>query len=177
MRVKLLQSYVAGIYVTQGLDVVQRWLSLLFRPYVALAYRIIRSEYGLPLDSLPPLPEAKERSSPLSTVRYQPPPRNYSIAPAGVTTGHLSLFNQYLQQKGKFVEWVWTESDVTNGKATPVWAVRAMIDQQCVGRGRATTKKAAKNEAAAQALQFFGVCVSPSVSSMEGDIFTWEYQV
>ena len=77
-----------------------------------------------------------------------------------MTTGHLSLFNQYLQQKGKFVEWVWTESDVSNGKATPVWAVRAMIDQRCVGKGRATTKKAAKNEAATQALQSLGVSVS-----------------
>ena len=77
-----------------------------------------------------------------------------------MTTGHLSLFNQYLQQKGKFVEWVWTESDVSHGRATPVWAVSAMIDQHCVGKGRATTKKAAKNEAATQALRSLGVRVS-----------------
>jgi ribonuclease III len=160
------------VYVTQGLEVVQRWLSLLFRPYVALAYRNIRVEYGFPSDLLPALPGAGDTSSSLTTVQYQALPASYSLAPAGMTTGHLSLFNQYLQQKGKFVEWVWTESDVSSGKATPVWAVRAMIDQQCVGKGRATTKKAAKNEAATQALQFLGIYVGPSVYLLEADRLT-----
>jgi Double-stranded RNA binding motif len=157
------QSYVAGVYVTQGLEVVQRWLSALFRPYVTHAYRIIRAEYGFPPESISPTPEGDDTSPTPPLVQSRMPPLSYCLPPTGMTTGHLSLFNQYLQQKGKFVEWDWTDSDVTNGKATPVWAVCAMIDQRCVGKGRATTKKAAKNEAATQALKSLGIYVSPQI--------------
>ncbi|KAF8507391.1 ribonuclease III, partial [Gautieria morchelliformis] len=163
IQADVFESYVAGVYVTQGLEVVQRWLSVLFRPYVILAYRIIRAEYGFAPETISPIAEGDDISPTPPLVQYQMPPTSYCLPPTGMTTGHLSLFNQYLQQKGKFVEWDWTESDVTNGKATPVWAVSALIDQRCVGKGRATTKKAAKNEAATQALQSLGVYVSPQI--------------
>jgi ribonuclease-3 len=154
------QSYVAGVYVSQGLQVVQSWLSALFRPYVALAYRVIRAEYGFPPEPIPTTPLIAAPSSsafaPPPSLQHKPP-STFDAAPRGVTTGHLSLFNQYLQQRGKYVEWVWAESDVSSGKATPVWAVRAMVDGGCLGKGKATTKKAAKNEAAKEALLALGV--------------------
>ena len=124
---------------------------------------MIRREYGFLADALPT--PSLMSTSPFSSA-FAPPSLSHSLPPTfdpalrGVTTGHLSLFNQYLQQRGKYVEWVWTESDVNQGKTTPMWAVRAMIDQRCFGKGKATTKKAAKNEAAKEALLALGVGVS-----------------
>ncbi|KAF8587159.1 ribonuclease III [Ramaria rubella] len=163
IQADVFQSYIAGVYVTQGLGVVQTWLYSLLRPYVALAYRIIRAEYGFPPE---PLPSSPPPSEPIPTESVKPlpapsprPPPTFTTSSRGVTTGHLSLFNQHLQQKGLYVEWDWADSDVSSRKATPVWAVRAMVDQQCLGKGMSTTKKAAKNEAATQALQSLGVIV------------------
>lgn len=73
--------------------------------------------------------------------------------------GHLSLFNQHLQQQGKGIEWVWSDSQGQGTRTTPIWVVRAMVDNECLGRGRGSTKKAAKNEAAKEGLRKMGVYV------------------
>ncbi|TCD67270.1 hypothetical protein EIP91_000347, partial [Steccherinum ochraceum] len=48
-------------------------------------------------------------------------------------------------------------------KTTPIWVVRAMMNEKCIGRGRGSTKKAAKNEAAKEGLRELGVFVSQQV--------------
>ena len=83
-----------------------------------------------------------------------PPPR----IPGNV--GHLSLFNQHLQQQSKSIEWVYVDSAGEGTKTTPIWVVRAMIDGECLGRGRGSTKKAARNEAAKEGLIALGIYVS-----------------
>ena len=70
---------------------------------------------------------------------------------------------QYLQQQNKVVEWVYRDSADHGTKTTPVWLVRAMVNSECIGRGRGNTKKAARNEAAKEGLQAMGVYV-PCVS-------------
>ena len=45
-------------------------------------------------------------------------------------------------------------------KTTPIWVVRAMVEGECLGRGRGSTKKAARNEAAKEGLLALGIYVS-----------------
>lgn len=73
--------------------------------------------------------------------------------------GHLSLFNQHLQQQLKSIEWVYSDSAGEGTRTTPIWVVRAMVDGECLGRGRGSTKKAARNEAAKEGLAKLGIAV------------------
>ncbi len=91
---------------------------------------------------------------PVQSWSIPPPPR----IPGNV--GHLSLFNQHMQQQGKCVEWVYVDSEGEGTKTTPIWVVRAMCEGECLGRGRGSTKKAARNEAAKQGLLHLGIYVS-----------------
>jgi ribonuclease-3 len=94
--------------------------------------------------------------------------------------GYLQLFNQYAAQQKKAVEWTFDKStgsslapggnrakpvsvdileDGEGSEATPVWVVRALVGPRCIGRGKGRTKKAAKNEAAREALKALGVVI------------------
>ncbi|KDQ64198.1 hypothetical protein JAAARDRAFT_27824 [Jaapia argillacea MUCL 33604] len=154
IQADLFESYIGGLYIDQGLDAVKGWLSRLFRPYITEAYRIVRIQHGLP-----PSPPA---TPPLgATSGYSPPP-----SPTSPTTGHLSLFNQYLAQQNRLIEWVYTDGHVPPGlegivtaKTTPIWAVKAIVDGEPFGSGQGRTKKAARNEAAKEGLEKMGVNV------------------
>jgi len=125
---------------------------------------MVRKEYGLP----PSDGTAPAKTTPLAQLSANtsmeapkpmwasPPLAQYS----GNSVGHLALFNQCLQQESKPVEWVYTDSAGEGTKSTPVWVVRAIVNGDCVGRGRGSTKKAAKNEAAKEGLARLGVHVS-----------------
>lgn len=141
-----LQAYVGGLYLDAGLDAVQVWLHELFRPYIVEAYRIMRVQHGLSPD--PPACTPRRDSAPPTSPAG--PSRNVP------SVGHLSLFNQYLQQKSQAVEWVYADSEGEGTKTTPIWVVRAMVNGECLGRGRGSTKKAAKNEAAKEGLKAMG---------------------
>jgi len=47
---------------------------------------------------------------------------------------------------------VYHDSAEEGSSTTPVWVVRAIVDGDCVGCGRGSTKKAARNEAAKEGL-------------------------
>jgi len=161
IQADLFESYVGGVYEVGGLALVQSWLYPLFRPYIDQAYRCIRVQHGLPEEPehRPPVtptpgPKLAEPLPPLTSSWSSPAPGRQ--APS---IGHLSLFNQHLQQERKSVEWVYIDSAHEGSKTTPIWAVRAMLQGQCLGRGKGNTKKAAKNEAAKEGLQTLGVAV------------------
>ena len=181
-----LQSFVGGAYLDRGLEVIKSWLHPLFRPYLAEAYRIVRVQHGLPPEPEPVYPTLRTiyrhvSLSPLlsgsgsdssGTVTPDPvqggvgggvPVQSWSIPPPPRipgNVGHLSLFNQHMQQQGKFVEWVYVDSEGEGTKTTPIWVVRAMCEGECLGRGRGSTKKAARNEAAKEGLLHLGIYVS-----------------
>jgi ribonuclease III len=111
----------------------------------------VRVEHGL-------TPEP-EPVSPLSSSDHSRSRSPASRRRLSASIGHLSLFNQYLQQKNKVVEWVYKDSAGQGTRTTPVWVVRAMVNEECIGRGRGNTKKAARNEAAKEGLQSMGVYV------------------
>ena len=150
------------------------WIEPLFTPYADAAYQIVRQQHGLP--AMPP----SFMGGPTG-----PPPSDLSAAsqtftdtselPSTITIGHLALFNQHLQKANRQVEWIYsTGGDPGNGytdmglspdlaikgtKTTPVWYVKVMVDGEFHGRGRANTKKAARNEAAKEGLQKLGIVV------------------
>ncbi|CAL1700256.1 unnamed protein product [Somion occarium] len=178
IQADLFESYVGGVYEDGGLQVVKDWLQPLFRPYITKAYRLVRIQHGLPPDPPPPnptrrvviSPSSSSSSTPSSGQGHSPSMQNVSMpfAPTWSTpppsriaasTGHLSLFNQHLQQKCKHIEWVYSDSAGEGTRTTPIWVVRAMVEGKCLGRGRGSTKKAAKNEAAKEGLQNLGVLI------------------
>lgn len=122
------------------------WFRSLVVPWVEEAYEIMKKEHGVVDDPVDPksLSEPPNKDS-----MHRLPP---SIMQA---VGHLSLFNQTLAQRGKFVEWVFQDTGVQS--RTPMWYVEALVDSRCVGKGKGGTKKVAKNEAARHALIYLGV--------------------
>ncbi len=161
-----------GLYLDRGLEFSQTWLHPLLRPYIAEAYRIVRVQHGLspdpdpyPLITLAYAHSQNNSSAPANGAQSSPRPAaaTWSIPPPPRipgNVGHLSLFNQHLQQQCKNIEWVYLDSAGEGTKTTPIWVVRAMVDGQCLGRGRGSTKKAARNEAAKEGLLALGVYVS-----------------
>ena len=141
----------------QGLDVVKKWLCVLFLPFVHEAYRVVREQHGLP----PPV------ETPVfpTFVKYDPSlsPQGWVTSPvpslAPPTVGYLSLFNQHVQQKRMIVEWVYSSERGAGTKTTPIWSVRAVLDGQTIAVGRGMTKKAAQNEAAKEGLNYLKVSI------------------
>jgi len=154
--------------------VVKAWIEPLFRPYALAAYQIVRQQHGLP--AMPPsfmggatrLP-GRDPSAPSQIFTDSSELFNTT------TIGHLALFNQQLQKANRQVEWIYSNGgDPGNGyadmglspdlaikgtKTTPVWYVKVLVDGVFHGRGRANTKKAARNEAAKEGLQMLGIVV------------------
>ena len=157
----------------------KRWIEPLFTPYADAAYQIVRQQHGLP--PMPPSFMGGATKPPLSDPL--PPSQIFMDASElpnttaiGATIGHLALFNQHLQKTNRVVEWIYSngEDPENNGytdmglspdlaimgtKITPVWYVKVMVDGEFYGRGRANTKKAARNEAAKEGLHKLGIMV------------------
>ncbi|KAI0331275.1 ribonuclease III [Cubamyces sp. BRFM 1775] len=173
IQADLFESFVGGLYLDQGLEAVKSWLHPLLRPFLAVAYRIVRVQHGLPPEPPYPVPAMTYRYAyNITTPALQGaesalgtkaglPPQSWSTPPPRMPTsiGHLSLFNQHLQQQCKAIEWVYSDSAGEGTKTTPIWIVRAMVDGECLGRGRGSTKKAARNEAAKEGLVKLGIPV------------------
>jgi len=108
----------------------------------------------------------------------------HNISITEPTIGHLPLFNQLLQKANRRVEWVYDDlnvgkalkgdqpdsaayrdmclpaEDMIKGtKVTPVWYVKVLVDGEVYGKGRGSTKKAARNEAAKGGLDKLGIKV------------------
>lgn len=120
------QSYVGGLYLDRGIEVVRSWLRPLLLPYVRESYSMFREEYGLPpsdgdspAKTATPLAQ-RSTNTPSEASRSMwasPSAAQYSVA----NVGHLALFNQCLQQVSKSVEWVYADSAGEGTKTTPVW--------------------------------------------------------
>ncbi|KAI0776193.1 ribonuclease III [Trametes elegans] len=174
IQADLFESFVGGLYLDQGLEAAKAWLHPLLRPFLTMAYRTVRVQHGLAPDppylhSPPPsyhihaggtAANGTALAAPAQTWSTPPPPR----MPASI--GHLSLFNQHLQQQSRSIEWVYSDSAGEGTKTTPIWVVRAMVDGECLGSGRGSTKKAARNEAAKEGLVKLGI----PVPQFEGQI-------
>ncbi|TDL29361.1 ribonuclease III [Rickenella mellea] len=155
VQADIFEAYVGGLYVDQGLPVVQTWLNNLLRPYVVEAYRIVRNQHILPPA---PAPVERQPSSPGSSTGSGNL-SNGTPPPAAATMGHLSLFNQHMQQTNTVVEWRYDNVRGEGTRTTPIWKVHAMIGNDCLASGQGNTKRMAKNEAAKEGLSKMGVVI------------------
>ncbi|KIJ32706.1 hypothetical protein M422DRAFT_233987 [Sphaerobolus stellatus SS14] len=159
IRADVFESYVGGLYITSGFDVVRIWLTALLTPYVKEAYAEVRAQYGLPPSNHEPEPERD------SSAIYDSPPST-----SAQTSGHLSLFNQYIQQNGIIIQWIWSDSELQAKGPNPKWVAKVLCtsdpkgifevdkgEQGYIGVGMGRTKKAAQNEAAQKALGVLGI--------------------
>lgn len=73
--------------------------------------------------------------------------------------GHLALFNQYLQQQHKSVEWVFTKERGESAKMTPCWTTRVKLDGHVLAAGIGNNKQAARNDAAKKGLEKVGYVI------------------
>jgi len=178
IQADVFEAFIGGLFLDQGLEAVKAWIEPLFSPYALSAYQIVRKQHGLP--ALPPSFIGGATSTNKLPGNDFPTPSHICMGSSEqfntTTIGHLALFNQVLQKANRQVEWIYSngEDPSENGyadmglspdltikgtKATPVWYVKVMVDGVFHGRGRANTKKAARNEAAKEGLQKLGITV------------------
>ena len=158
----------------QGFEAVKQWIEPLFTPYADAAYQVVRQQHGLP-----PLPPSFIGGA-TRLLPNDPSTTSQMFTDAGeltnTTIGHLALFNQHLQKANRQVEWIYSNGAdpqdngytdmglspdlaIMGTNTTPVWYVKVMVDGEFHGRGRANTKKAARNEAAKEGLRKLGIVV------------------
>ncbi|KXN89461.1 Ribonuclease 3 [Leucoagaricus sp. SymC.cos] len=168
IQADVFESFVGGLYLDQGLEVIRAWLDKLLGPYTKAAYEIVRQQHGLPALPNFPVPSRFGRFNDglqgLNGVMHDELP----TTPAG---GYLALFNQCLQKGNREVEWMFSDGRredadkpeslvvVKGKKATPVWCATVRVDSEVYGKGKGTTKQLAKNEAAKQGLERMGINV------------------
>jgi len=156
IRADVFEAYVGGLFLDQGLEVVKHWLYILFDPYIHEAYRIVRNQHGLPPVEepleYPPSPPCDQNVCMMHDWPSPPSPLSWSSS-----GGHLSLFNQHMQQQRKTIEWIYSSDRGPGTKTTPIWRVQALLDGQCIAEGRGSTKKAAQNDAAKAGLEGLNV--------------------
>lgn len=178
----ILQAYIGGLYIEQGMDAVHKWLRPLLKPYVVEAYARIRSQHGLKNvpGPQPPLiinsaPPERKPDDPIASSMEQlvlsdtsspnTPPTHLED---GAPHGYLGLFNQHTMQQKLTIEWKYElhhgdpnlSTDVGPGAiSTPIWTAKAAQGKKIIGRGQGRTKKIAQNIAAREALKYLSVDV------------------
>ncbi|KAF7354579.1 Ribonuclease III [Mycena sanguinolenta] len=172
----IFKAFIGALHLDQGLGPMKPQLDALFRPYCPSAYELVRESYRI--DPSKQLHTASvSPSQPIHPSQSPPSPSS-----ADSSVNHLALFNESVQQGNWRVEWVYSdhpsaatgldaggsnrivtsqESPPRGSKANsmPVWSVEVRIDGECFGRGEGNTKKAARNQAAKEALSRLGAVV------------------
>jgi ribonuclease-3 len=129
------------------------------RPFVRDGYAKIREEYG---QFTPPTPVSAGFDKQTDSSR------SVSSQSSEVVGGHLALFNQHCQRNGQRVEWKYC--DIPEGsRNTPVWTVETYVNDRCVARGKGSTKKLARMDAAREGLRFLGVVVCVNRSAIDAN--------
>ena len=148
------QSYIGGLYLDQGLTAVEKWLKALFKPYTTEAYVHARAQHNLLPSSVSPSTVSPDPASSSSGTDTTPLTHQYS---SNSSTGHLVFFNEKLQKEKREKKFYY--DCITEGRTTPTWVSRIEVDGKVLGRGKGDTKKAARNEAAKEALIGMGTIV------------------
>lgn len=140
---KFFNTYVGALYIRNGIETIQGWISRLINPnsetqyQVAPLQKIINSGYQSPpppLTQPPPLPA------------FPPSPSTPYGAVSSLVS--LALVNQTAAQKGYQVTY---PAEQTGPPHQPTWTVKCCLNSQECGRGVGKSQKIAKEEAARQA--------------------------
>ncbi|KAJ7619169.1 hypothetical protein DFH06DRAFT_1235514 [Mycena polygramma] len=133
-------SYVAALYIRNGLHHVQPWISSLIDPTADM------NSFVTPSFASPPPPAAMPPPLPHQI------PNNPSSGSASLIT--LALVNQTASQKGLSV--TYPAEQVSGPSHAPTWKVSCCINGIKKGEGSGKNQKMAKEEAGRQAFQAMG---------------------
>jgi len=139
---RFFKSYVGALYIRNGVNHVQAWISALIDPEASAAQPPDVNTFGAPpppLGNPPPLP---------------PHLSNNPLATANTTTNILSTLNQTAAQKGLSV--TYPAEHLGGPPHAPSWKVSCHINGIKKGEGVGKNQKAAKEEAGRQAWQAMG---------------------
>ncbi|TRM66039.1 hypothetical protein BD626DRAFT_486582 [Schizophyllum amplum] len=155
------KKYVGAIYVRQGMDVVQTWISRLLNPDI--------EPILAPGRHTSPPQQQHQHYQQQQDVTMAPPPPPPTTAPppmpAGAPPGTpapmipggngvtLSLMNQTAMQKGFAVNY---DASQTGPPHAPTWSVRCILNGNEYGTGTGTSQKKAKELAAKEAFERLG---------------------
>ncbi|KAF7775783.1 hypothetical protein Agabi119p4_4176 [Agaricus bisporus var. burnettii] len=135
IQADVFESFVGGLFLDQGLDIVTKWLEKLFTPYSKAAYQIIRRQHGLSATPITPLlPRFHHLGGKPAACNGRQNGGVLDDVPTAPAGGHLSLFNQHVQKRNDRVEWKFSDRDeeesakeqesavIAKGrKVTPLW--------------------------------------------------------
>ncbi|KAJ7438711.1 ribonuclease III, partial [Mycena galericulata] len=156
-------SYIGGLYTELGFEPVETWLNALFRPYAIAAYNILSAQYSST--------NAKQESPSVPGSDCPSPP---FPGDRDGTVNTLALLHEHLQKRRQRAEWIFSDSSSFGqnasksgsteisrprggGPQSPMWSAEVVVNGEILGRGEGSTKKAARNEGAKQALIRMGV--------------------
>ncbi|KAJ6506291.1 hypothetical protein C8R47DRAFT_967163 [Mycena vitilis] len=155
-----LRVFVGALYLDQGLEPVKPWLRAVFLPHSIKVYDLLRDLHG-----------SSKQGSPAVNTTPSPPSLPSSTLP-GSPASPLALLNECVQKGNRRVDWAFVNHEAgssggalqspsrENSKTkTAVWVAEVLVDGEVFGRGEGNTKKAARSEAAKQALPQLGVSV------------------
>ncbi|KAK7026562.1 hypothetical protein R3P38DRAFT_2942160 [Favolaschia claudopus] len=148
----IFKAFIGALYLDQGNEVVKSILDSLFRSFTTSTYESLRESHGLS--------HAKKIVSKTANTGNSPP-----ASPSDSCTNFLALFNESAQKGNRKVDWNYDDHPSvgmssaqsspprgTNTAQITKWAVEVLVDGEVFGQGEGSTKKAARNEAARQAL-------------------------
>ncbi|KAK7053704.1 ribonuclease III [Favolaschia claudopus] len=147
------KAFFGALYLDQGNEATKPILDSLFHPYTTSAYEFLRRTYGSPS-------QQENIATKVPSIVAQSPP----ASPSDVSSNFLALFNESAQKGNRKVDWNYGDHPSAgtaspqsspprgNTAQTTKWVVEVLVDGEVFGRGEGSTKKAARNEAARQAL-------------------------
>ncbi|PFH49820.1 hypothetical protein AMATHDRAFT_62471 [Amanita thiersii Skay4041] len=163
-----LNAYAGAVFLHDGYDIVQNWISKLIDPSGGLIDQpegsLSSPSFSQPVPRATPPPLSLSPSP--SREREEADPPSYS--PPGIETHDaysyvtLAIFNETATKRGHTVTW----SAMSSGEAhRPDWTVGCHVDNEEKGRGIASNQKVAKEQAAREAWRNMGWSLpSPTVA-------------
>ncbi|KAJ7618601.1 hypothetical protein FB45DRAFT_755861, partial [Roridomyces roridus] len=141
---------IGALHNDQGFQVTTNRLDGILRPLVSAIYD------SLPDHAPPPPEKAVGLDSPPSSPQHESQAGSY-----------IASFNEQLQKSQRRAEWTYTEGigpaggkerdpGVPGNKINGMWCAEVVVDGVTLGRGEGSTKKAARNECAREALERMG---------------------
>ena len=133
-----------------GLEVTQEYLFNLLEPFALAAYRVVRHQHGIDDDSVNDKHGDPYAAATLDNLSSVPSIRDGKGENSASHRTVAAILHQYAERLGKSVEYTFNSLPPIND--TPWWESIVLSDGEVLASARGTTKKAAKNHAAALAI-------------------------
>jgi len=176
IQASVFEAYVGAIFLTDGIDALDKWIEPLMRakgePYTNGNISSIdeddaamKDAESIETDDVPEVllvsPVQIEHPPPTTVIEplcHPPEQPSPLVNEEPAEQGYLMLLQERAAQRGITIRWVAAESVLPGcvSSLSRKWTLQANVAGKCIGEGTARTKKAAKEIAAEHALQTLG---------------------